>query len=46
MDPVAAALCSWQVPFGLTAALLVTALVYVRGWAALRRQMPERFAAA
>jgi cytochrome c oxidase assembly factor CtaG len=46
MDPVAAALRSWQVPYGVTAALLVTALVYVRGWAILRRQMPERFGAA
>jgi cytochrome c oxidase assembly factor CtaG len=46
MDPFTAVLRSWQIPHGLTAALLVTALVYARGWAVLRRQMPDRFGVA
>ena len=45
MDPVGAALRSWQLPPWITAALLATALVYARGWRALHGQMPRRFGA-
>lgn len=33
----------WSFPFGLTAILAVTALVYLRGWFALRRTRPQQF---
>jgi cytochrome c oxidase assembly factor CtaG len=46
MDPVAAALSSWQVPPWMTLALAATAVVYARGWRALRAQMPQRFTPA
>ena len=46
MDPVAAALSSWQVPPWLTLALLSTAIVYARGWRVLHAQMPQRFTSA
>ena len=39
------ALTSWQFQPGLTLALLVTAIIYIRGWRALHAQMPARFAA-
>jgi cytochrome c oxidase assembly factor CtaG len=40
---LAAALSSWQIPPWPTAALLLTALLYWRGWRLLRTQMAERF---
>jgi cytochrome c oxidase assembly factor CtaG len=44
VDPLArAVLGSWTVQPALASALLVTAALYVRGWRALRRQMPARF---
>jgi len=44
MHPVTqAALASFSIDPWITVALLVTALVYLRGWHALRLQMPERF---
>ncbi len=43
MEAVGAALQSWQVQPWATAALVLTALVYARGWRALHQQMPERF---
>lgn len=46
MNPLAAALRSWQVPLGITAALLATAVIYWRGWRVLRTQMPQRFTSA
>ena len=46
VDSLEVVLRSWQVPFWPTAALLVTALVYTRGWRVLRAQMPQRFGAA
>ena len=39
----AAALASWAVPPGTTAVLLLTALVYARGWRRLARLRPTRF---
>src|SRR5262245_49993348 len=46
MDPVTAALQSWSLPPWLTAGLLTTAIVYLRGWRELRVQMPGRFGSA
>src|SRR5262245_446004 len=44
MDALArAVLASWSIQPVLLATLLGTAVLYVRGWRALRRQMPERF---
>lgn len=33
----------WSLPIGLTLAILLTALIYVRGWLALRRTRPAQF---
>jgi len=47
MNPATrAALSSFDFDPWLVAPLLATALVYVRGWRALSRQMPERFGSA
>src|SRR4030095_6428184 len=44
MDALArAVLASWSLQPALIATLLGTAVLYVRGWRSLRRQMPERF---
>ncbi len=44
MDPLArAVLASWALEPVLGASLLLTAVVYARGWHALHRQMPARF---
>ncbi len=34
---------TWDVPWGVTAALAVTAVIYVRGWLQIRRTRPELF---
>jgi len=34
---------TWDVPWGVTAALVVTAVIYVRGWSQIRRTRPELF---
>src|ERR1700745_1673661 len=34
---------SWSIPFGPTFALILTALLYFRGWFKLRRLAPQRF---
>ena len=34
---------TWDVPWGVTAALVVTAAIYVRGWNQIRRTRPELF---
>ena len=36
---------NWSLPVWLTLSLVVTTLIYVRGWYALRRTRPERFTA-
>lgn len=36
----------WRLPFGLTAAILCTAAVYLRGWLLIRRTRPALFTAA
>ncbi|MGA8109206.1 MAG: cytochrome c oxidase assembly protein [Acidobacteriaceae bacterium] len=36
---------TWDIPWAVTSALLVTALVYVRGWRGIRRTRPELFPA-
>ena len=36
---------TWDIPWGVTAALVVTAIVYVRGWSQIRRTRPELFPA-
>lgn len=33
----------WSLPIGLTLAILLTALIYVRGWFALRKTRPAQF---
>ncbi|HEX3661764.1 MAG TPA: cytochrome c oxidase assembly protein [Acidobacteriaceae bacterium] len=33
----------WDIPWAVTAALAITALVYIRGWVQIRRTRPERF---
>ncbi len=38
-----AALFSWSIPWLPTTALLVTAIIYLRGWQLLHRQAPFRF---
>ncbi|MBZ5694671.1 MAG: cytochrome c oxidase assembly protein [Acidobacteriia bacterium] len=46
MSPAAlAVLASWSFPPWVTALNLLTALLYVRGWSALRPVMPDRFGA-
>ncbi|MGB6858364.1 MAG: cytochrome c oxidase assembly protein, partial [Terracidiphilus sp.] len=35
----------WEIPWGVTAALVVTAIVYIRGWLQIRRTRPEVFPA-
>ncbi|MGB0123916.1 MAG: cytochrome c oxidase assembly protein, partial [Silvibacterium sp.] len=34
---------SWSPPFGLTIAILVVSVIYVRGWNAIRRTRPQYF---
>jgi len=34
---------NWSPPIGLTAAIVLTALIYVRGWIALRKTRPAQF---
>ncbi|MGB6903222.1 MAG: cytochrome c oxidase assembly protein, partial [Acidobacteriaceae bacterium] len=34
---------TWDIPWGVTAALVVTAIIYVRGWSQIRRTRPELF---
>ena len=36
---------TWDIPWAVTAALAVTAAVYVRGWLRIRRTRPEQFPA-
>ena len=44
MSPVAqAVLASWSFPPYATALILLTALLYIRGWSVLRVAIPERF---
>ena len=34
---------TWDVPWGVTAVLIVTAVIYVRGWLQIRRTRAELF---
>ncbi|MGB6132638.1 MAG: cytochrome c oxidase assembly protein [Acidobacteriaceae bacterium] len=34
---------TWDIPWGVTTALIVTAAIYARGWAQIRRTRPEIF---
>jgi len=34
---------AWDIPWGVTSALIVSALIYSRGWARIRRTRPELF---
>jgi putative membrane protein len=44
MDPAyQAVFTEWSPPIYLTSAIVVTALIYVRGWLAIRRTRPEQF---
>lgn len=43
MSPTVAALASWQVRPGVLLVLLVTALLYLRGWRRLRAEVPQHF---
>jgi len=38
-----ALLTTWDIPWGVTAALAVTAAIYIRGWRRIRRTRPEQF---
>jgi putative membrane protein len=38
-----ALITTWDIPWGMTAALAVTAFIYVRGWAEIRKTRPELF---
>jgi cytochrome c oxidase assembly factor CtaG len=38
-----ALIANWDIPWGVTAALAVTAAIYVRGWNQIRRTRPEMF---
>lgn len=42
-DAVDEMLADWSLPIWLTLAIVLTALVYVRGWLALRRTRPAQF---
>jgi cytochrome c oxidase assembly factor CtaG len=44
-DPLDAVLCSWPFAPGLVLSLLLTALLYLRGWTVLRRRDPARWSA-
>ena len=33
----------WSLPIGLTASVLITAAIYLRGWLAIRKTRPEQF---
>ncbi|MGC2638302.1 MAG: cytochrome c oxidase assembly protein [Acidobacteriaceae bacterium] len=38
-----ALITTWDVPWAVTSALLVTAAIYIRGWNRIRRTRPEQF---
>src|SRR5580698_6044079 len=42
-DPANAVFSSWSIPIGPTVAILLTCLVYLRGWIALQFRVPLRF---
>jgi putative membrane protein len=42
-DPLQSVLEEWSTPFGLTISIVLTALVYFRGWLALRKTRPSQF---
>jgi len=42
-DPVRDIFSDWQLPVWLTLSIIITALVYVRGWLAIRKTRPEKF---
>src|SRR5262249_53720741 len=47
MNPMAEAILrSWQPDFGALALMLLTGVIYARGWQRLRRQQPNRFGRA
>ena len=46
MDAAVAALASWQLPLLPLATALLAGIIYVRGWQALRAQLPARFTRA
>src|SRR5215469_11670910 len=42
-DPINAVFSSWSVPIGPTVALILSLIVYFRGWLRLQFQVPDRF---
>src|SRR6266403_4969955 len=42
-DPANAVFSSWAIPFGPGVAILLTFIVYLRGWIALQFRAPSRF---
>src|ERR1700757_4696568 len=44
-DPANAVFGSWSVPIGPTVALLISFLIYLRGWIRLQFRVPDRFPA-
>jgi putative membrane protein len=46
MSPaVQSVFADWEFPWGLTASLLITAAIYLRGWFAIRKTRPQQFSA-
>src|SRR5947199_10254780 len=44
-DPANAVLSSWTIPFGPTVAILLSLVIYLRGWITLQFRVPFRFPA-
>ncbi len=43
IDPFQSAQADWSFPIGLTLVIVLTAVIYLRGWLALRRTRPTQF---
>ena len=43
IDPMQAVMNDWDLPIGLTVAIILTSLIYLRGWLALRKTRREQF---
>ena len=42
-DPFQSVVADWSLPAGLTLSILLTAVIYLRGWIALRKTRPTQF---
>lgn len=43
IDPMQAVMDDWDIPVGLTVAVILSSLIYLRGWLALRKTRPRQF---